>query len=67
MRKTQFAKSNFDEKLTSEFTPYTAAQDIPRLEDGRCIRHRNVNECAISALGFLFNDKIYAEWRSRII
>ena len=33
MRKTQIAKSNFDEKLTSEFTPYTAAQDIPRLED----------------------------------
>ena len=29
----QIAKSNFDEKLTSEFTPYTAAQDIPRLED----------------------------------
>ena len=129
MRKTQIAKSNFDEKLTSEFTPYTAAQDIPRLEDfffqknslssiysvaslrdrycllmttngilrgeslfkcelsdlcsllhkdknsledilihvmriatgktnglktlyGRCIRHRNVNECAIGALGF---------------
>ena len=129
MRKTQIAKSNFDEKLTSEFTPYTAAQDIPRLEDfffqknslssiysvaslrdrycllmttngilrgeslfkcklsdlcsllhkdkksledilihvmriatgktnglktlyERCIRHRNVNECAIGALGF---------------
>ena len=33
MRKKQIAKSNFDEKLTSEFTPYTAAQDIPRLED----------------------------------
>ena len=33
MRKTQIAKSNFDENLTSEFTPYTAAQDIPRCED----------------------------------
>ena len=34
---------------------------------GHCIRHRNVNECAIGALGFYLNGKIYEEWRSRIL